>query len=406
MNLESSGKPRMTFLDNARSLLVLGVVLLHAACGYSGLIPWWHVRDAESPLASLIIVLLDVFLMPMFFFIAGFFAPASLADRSVRTFISRKAKRLLAPLILLTLFYLPGMVYLGYLERDPAPKGFFAFWLQSLSTLSDFRPHLFESYEQAKPYLFDLSLHHLWFVSLLFIFFVLFAVGRRFLSAPQEQAVARGEFIRVWLLFCFFIGLGTAAINLAIPAGTWFKWNILLLFQPIRLPLYFGLFCLGDWSRSRGWLLSGPFPGGVWLWLVGTLLSLFGWMVLGRALFVPGQVSPILILSNAFLRTLVNLCLAAFLCNFGLRRLNRKTRFNASLAASSYDVYLLHMPIVVFLEYLLLGAPVPVPAKLAIAAVAAALISWGLSEKLVRPRPVAAVSALLCLFICMCVFVR
>jgi hypothetical protein len=36
---------RIIFLDKIRYAIVIGVVILHAACAYARIIPWWSVRD-------------------------------------------------------------------------------------------------------------------------------------------------------------------------------------------------------------------------------------------------------------------------------------------------------------------------------------------------------------------------
>ena len=94
-------------------------------------------------------------------------------------------------------------------------------------------------------------------------------------------------------------------------------------------------------------------------------------------------------------------CLAAIglLTTIGSRYWNRTTRLNRSLAASSYDIYLLHLPIVVILQFAFLTATLPMVIKFVIIFVTAVAVSWSLSASLVRPYPKLSSAALLAAFV-------
>ena len=63
---------RLIFFDNIRYLMVLLVVVLHSAGAYSNHTSWWTVNDTNSIFFDYLLGVLDVFLMPTHFFIAGF----------------------------------------------------------------------------------------------------------------------------------------------------------------------------------------------------------------------------------------------------------------------------------------------------------------------------------------------
>ena len=61
---------RTIFMDKIRYSMVLAVVVLHAACSFASIIPWWSVRDhAQNQQFDLLIIVLDIFLMPLLFFL-------------------------------------------------------------------------------------------------------------------------------------------------------------------------------------------------------------------------------------------------------------------------------------------------------------------------------------------------
>jgi fucose 4-O-acetylase-like acetyltransferase len=97
---------RILFFDNIRYLMVLLVVVLHIACGYSNYTTWWAVNDDNSAFCDFILRLLGVFLMPTLFFIAGYFALQSLHRKGTWLFIKSKMIRLGIP-------WLIGVVLLG-----------------------------------------------------------------------------------------------------------------------------------------------------------------------------------------------------------------------------------------------------------------------------------------------------
>lgn len=120
---------RIVFLDKIRYSLVIGVVVLHAACAYALIIHWWSVRDpVQSPVLDLLILVLDIFSMPVLFFVSGFFALSSLARQGPSRFIISKLERLGIPLLLIGLFFVPLISFIGYRNSTPDAHGFFRFW--------------------------------------------------------------------------------------------------------------------------------------------------------------------------------------------------------------------------------------------------------------------------------------
>jgi uncharacterized membrane protein YcfT len=58
---------RIIFFDNIRYLMVLLVVVLHSACGYSNYTTFWAVNDTNSIIFDYLLGILGVFLMPTLF---------------------------------------------------------------------------------------------------------------------------------------------------------------------------------------------------------------------------------------------------------------------------------------------------------------------------------------------------
>ncbi|MEJ2447483.1 MAG: acyltransferase family protein, partial [Anaerolineales bacterium] len=99
------------WMDNLRAVIIALVVLYHVGGVYesAGLWGWfWIVDDPNTWMASGIIgIMLDTFMMPTLFIIAGYLASASLASRNGWEFVKGKAKRLLLPWVIALLTVIP-----------------------------------------------------------------------------------------------------------------------------------------------------------------------------------------------------------------------------------------------------------------------------------------------------------
>ena len=75
----------------------------------SGVLSWaWIVDDpSKNNFAGLFNLILDIFMMPVMFFISGYFAPMSLKRKTGRSFLVSRFKRLMVPWILAVLILLP-----------------------------------------------------------------------------------------------------------------------------------------------------------------------------------------------------------------------------------------------------------------------------------------------------------
>ena len=90
---------RLLFFDLVRNVALLSVILYHAVAAYSTMVPWWSVHDGTSVLADFVRKVFDVYMMPVFFFVAGYFALPSLQKKGLGSFIRDKFKRLGDPLV-------------------------------------------------------------------------------------------------------------------------------------------------------------------------------------------------------------------------------------------------------------------------------------------------------------------
>lgn len=450
---------RIIFLDNVRTMVVMFVVILHAACAYAEIIPWWPVQEFPKELPySVIILVFDLFCMPTLFFIAGYFAPASFRRNGAWGFIKTKLRRLGVPFVFLSVFYVPIMSYVGYRGRTEQPLGFFDYWLFQLSTAWKPKFVLLDSVEKAAPHANDFSQWHLWFITLLFLFFLAYAIAARIWpalaypakspdatepskgatrlraaerSAMGEVPVGLGETgfstdhgtqntgrvsrasrydttSREVLASLLITGLVSTMLvsitNMAIPDWSWANIGGYFLAQPTRLGTYCTLFWLGVLAAHRGWFTRASFPGPLWVWLtVALILDMVFFAILEQFMKTMGPAPLPLAMANGALRSFACLAWLAVLLKIAQRWLKSPHALRAALSRSSYDIYLLHLPVVVGLQLVATTLPLDYFVKFLLIIVCATALCFFLSRELVQARPRRALALLLAVFLTACV---
>ena len=203
---------RLVSMDFVRVLALFGVILFHASGAYAN-IPYWSVQNGTSIVAIGIRELVDVFIMPLFFFLAGYFTLSSLRKKGSWGFFKSKFWELGFAWIVIVILVLPFSWWI--VNRHTATGNYLTTWFTWIQSIGQTRLGVFETPAQ--------SVHlHFWFISLLFAFFIAFLliykiVGNNFAvkhfsvaeTAASEQKNRSGT-IGVWRylcswLFCFSV---------------------------------------------------------------------------------------------------------------------------------------------------------------------------------------------------------
>jgi peptidoglycan/LPS O-acetylase OafA/YrhL len=101
----ASPRPRTDFIDRLRVVLTVLVIVHHAAITYGGSGGWFYreVTDGGLPSSMTLTLLTAVnqaFFMGMFFLLAGYFTPASLAKKGAARYLGDRLIRLGVPLVI------------------------------------------------------------------------------------------------------------------------------------------------------------------------------------------------------------------------------------------------------------------------------------------------------------------
>jgi len=340
---------------------------------------------------------LDSFIMPVLFFIAGYFALNSIRQKTLDAFIVSKLKRLGIPWLFVVFFLVPVMPYLYHYTRAAAPLSFWIFWKGFVESVGDFNLIVVDPNQFANDMnlMNGFSHHHLWFISLLLFFFIGFALlyqvkSKFFESRKQSDGTSTQSMWIALFTTGIIISLSVTFVNYFISELAWANIYNVLIFQPTRFPLYLGLFVLGIYAFSKNWFTQYQLPGSSLAWFIACFILLIILLSLIFKLFeishnmTERNLIPFwLIVTHGFVRTFLVLAFLVFLISFTHRYWNRPAKINQNLAASSYHIYLIHLPIVVIFQFLFLTISISIFLKFAIIVLLSTLLSYGISHYLI-----------------------
>ena len=167
----NTSQNRLIFFDNLRYLMVLLVLVFHSGVSYASLVAFWPYHDPNpSELINHTLPLLEVFMMSVLFFIAGYFVLPSLQKQGGRRFLAGKFKRLGIPWLVVTLLVLPVLDYIHYytqsIGKGLSPRNYATHWWLSFKKITEFKfgPMMMSEYLDMTQHFYQ---RHMWFLSLL-----------------------------------------------------------------------------------------------------------------------------------------------------------------------------------------------------------------------------------------------
>ena len=334
-----SQQQRYHSFDCLRATMMLLGIWMHGVQCYTHLgIYMWPFKDAvRSQVFDFTINWVHMFRMPAFFAMAGFFFALLTARRGLAGAVSNRLKRVLVPFVLAWLVLAPVIIAtIGYLRQRS--------WAGAWAAATDAA-----TYWKYGPL-------HLWFLEYLLLLYP-FMLGadwlwRRLLGRRALTSMSR---LFRWCLQsrwrAFFMALLSAA-----PMATMSGWLTTPMgFAPNGCVLltYFTFFGFG-WALYFQRDLLNSLSSGGWTELVAGLVL----MALGYAVLVDAAPAHLWRFAGP---------LATWLFIFGfislcLRYLERPVPWLRYLADSSYWLYLIHVPVLIWVQVLV--APLPLPALL------------------------------------------
>ncbi|HEX7745916.1 MAG TPA: acyltransferase [Micromonosporaceae bacterium] len=232
---------RLPPVDNLKSVMVAWVIAGHALLGYSAIGGWPYDEvnevtfDGRSELALAVVFGPSaLFVMGTFFFLAGLFAPGSLARRGPARFAVDRALRLGVPFLCFVLLFWPLFMWFAYLAAGHRVSYWWVF-------------------THRQPFL---DSGPLWFAEVLLIFSLAYAAWagyaarRRRRPEREPGAVRSGHLVAATVA----VAVVTFAVRLVAPARS----TQILDLHVWQWPQCAALFVMGIAVSARGWAAAVP----------------------------------------------------------------------------------------------------------------------------------------------------
>lgn len=362
---------RLFFIDHWRAALAILVVLHHISLVYgASLQGYYYVEppftDPKAFTQLLVFVLINQgWFMGAFFLIAGYFTTGSFDRKGAGSFIKDKLLRLGIPLLVFY-FVLSPISFIGY-------------YLMPVELTGITTQLTWKSFWEAYPNFIGLG--PLWFVAMLLVFNLGYVIWRGLTSRQNVESRSASSVPT-------YLGLG---LFILVLAGVSYLWRLVVplgksvwQFPTLSyLPQYLSFFIVGMVAFRNDWFRKIPESKGVIMFVIAILAA-----VILFPLAFSGQMFS-LNLSEAFDNSLGNghwqsavyaLWDSTFAVGISLgllvlfRRLfNRQGWIGRFLSQQSYAVYLIHIPIVVFMAYSMRGIA------------AGSLLKFGLASLIIVP---------------------
>jgi len=360
---------RNAALDRTRTFLTLVVVIHHAVIPYT----YFGHTDPKSWLGfDAVVLATDSFFMAMFFFLSGLFVWPSLAHKAPQIFIRDRLLRLGLPFAIAAFTIIPIAYYAIALRQQP-DISFTAFWWKTITV---------------GPW----PSGPLWFLWVLFAFdlvaSVFYSLSSRLLD-PINRLSLRGHDRPAQ----FFAVLLAVTAVLYIPgrihfgAGSWFEFGPFSV-QHGRVLLYATYFFfgagIGAQNLDRGVLSAdGRLAKSSWGWAIIALVPYcLMWVliyikreILGNPERLPAWYEGTYGLFFAVFSVAIMFVILAYFLRFkqsGLSILD-------PMQADAFGIFLVHYPIVLWLQYWMFDYDIPAIAKALVAFVLTVLLSWATS---------------------------
>ena len=388
MNRSSQINSRLDYLDAARAFaLILGIVF-HASLAFMPIFIGWAVMDiSTSSIVPIFVMISHSFRLALFFFIAGFFSHMKFHGDGVQAFLKSRLVRIAVPFIIGWILLRPLLV---------------SAWIMGAESMRG-EANILNAFKTGFASLGDLPKDlltgtHLWFLYYLLLISMSIILMRYLigLHKPTQHTLAKfADKVTHWVCSS---RPGILAVAIPTAACLWFMnhWGMdtpdKTLAPHVPASLIYGGFFLFGWLLHRQTSLMENFARLSWdrfllclpAIIASTLLASF------EINFAHPQYDLLkigFVLSYAIMMwSLVALTIGLF-----KRLFNQPNKTVRYIADSSYWLYLIHLPIVIWLQISFAEFAMHWSVKLAIISALTVFISIVLYDLFIRSTFIGAV---------------
>jgi len=357
-------RERFHYMDNLRAIALLLGIFYHAALAYSPFMTniWFTADPKTHPIFDLTVHWLHLFRMPVFFIIAGFFAYLLLENKGVKLFFAHRVKRVLLPFIV---FY-------------PILAGLFLHALKWGTQFPDTLPAIFTLFEIVK----DLppSSMHLWFLWNLFGFSVLLSLLMFFRSIMLNVLnILTNQWV---LLFALPLLITPALYSQFAPFPAPDKFPP----QLWSYGFYGILFLVGAGLFINQSAIKRLIPYTEYLLITAIFSFVIFWQLMPSALSIEqiikftedgsiavGGIKHLILVLVQSISVVYWSLLALIFASRYLEHANKLTRY---VSDASYWVYLIHVPVLLYIQMPLLSLDISIFLKFLIALISTLAICF------------------------------
>ncbi len=330
------------YMDNLRALALLLGIFFHAAIAYSPIMgDLWPAGDFErSSALDFVTWFSHMFRMPLFFLISGFFAYMLLQKRGIKPFVKHRSMRILLPFII----FLPLVI--------ASILGSVIWAAENIENKSNFLKLIIAMFSNPNAEQPPFSTTHLWFLYNLFMFCLVAALLWKYRGFQSQWMGRLCTPKTILLIFPLLLIPSLASVPMPHPAAE-------RIYPEIWSFGFYGLyFLLGFMIYHKQSLLDELKPYAHWLLLLSLGLYYVWFIEISQRTFTIETLFNHQFrwqdLPYAAIEALISVFMTVCCLVYGKLFLDRKNAILRVLSQSSYWVYIVHLPVLFWIQFLLL----------------------------------------------------
>ncbi|PKL16230.1 MAG: hypothetical protein CVV49_17370 [Spirochaetae bacterium HGW-Spirochaetae-5] len=360
---------QLHFFNNLRTFIIILVITFHAALSFVPGYTWWANDTSKNEIFGVVISLMDVFMMPILFFLSGYFVIQSYIHKGFGGFVKSKFKLLAVPYVIFALISCPIVSYIGLKNfssnADLLSKSFFSFYIHYMASIFSLRSGAADLGLTAVEGLFNIN--HLWFILMLLVIFIVTALIFyiiKFVEKYQNKQYIKTENYlskrhRMYGLLLISSIAVFYLVNILLPENSlfgdapWYNVTPLFFFQPSRLVLYITFYLAGIYSFYNGLFTNDLKSEKISYWIILTFVSFMFLIKIMSDYYVGKVPGNELKIMYSIGHVLSAVSVTGLLITLFFRYWDSSSPLEKSFSENSYNMYLIHFPLVIIMQQIM-----------------------------------------------------